>query len=195
MKYQIKNRGFTLIEVLVAIVILCIGLLGVVGMLAAALKSNKEARGQSLGVQYARELAEMIRGNKTVGNLTTANPYIGQFQVLSGGTSSLVAPNPSYCLAIGASAACADNSEVGRAELTEWLARVAADLPSARVDICWDSAPYDSNGIPQWGCTSTTGAPMVIKIGWNRAALNKTLTGTAAIDTASVPAVVLPVSP
>ena len=195
MKYSRHSRGFTLVEVLVAIVILCVGLLGVVGMLAAALKSNKEARVQSLGVQYARELAEMIRGNKTIGNLTSNNPYVGQFQVITGGASSLVAPTPSYCLSVNATTACASNTEVAQAELTEWLARVAADLPSARVDICWDSTPFDSNGIPQWACTAATGAPMVIKIGWNRTALDKTLTGSAAIDTATVPAVILPLSP
>src|SRR5664280_1123481 len=74
-----KDSGFSLVEVLVSIVVLSFGLLGMVGMQAAALQSNREARIQSTAVSLARELAELIRGNKAVGILTTSNPYVGSF--------------------------------------------------------------------------------------------------------------------
>lgn len=71
-----RAAGFSLIEVLVAIVLLSFGLLGMVGLQAAALQNNREARLQSAAVDLARELAEMMRGNKDVAALTSANPYL-----------------------------------------------------------------------------------------------------------------------
>ncbi|MBY0409356.1 MAG: type IV pilus modification protein PilV, partial [Burkholderiaceae bacterium] len=71
-------KGFTLIEVLVSIVVLSFGMLGMVGVQAFALQSNREARLQSQATNLARELAEMMRGNNQVGiqTATADNPYL-----------------------------------------------------------------------------------------------------------------------
>lgn len=163
------SSGFSLVEVLVAIVVLSFGLLGTVGLQAMALQNNREARLQSVAVNRARELAEMMRGNKAVALLSVANPYVGDF------TGSPLAPaNPSSCLNPGSS--CASPLVAAKAELTDWLARVDADLPGARVTICPDSAPYDSDGLPRWACAA--GAPtdvIVIKIGWSRSSTDSSL--------------------
>lgn len=180
--------GFSLVEVLVSIVVLSFGLLGMVGMQAAALKSNREARLQSSGVVLARELAEMIRGNKAVGVLTgTANPYLGSF------TSPLTATTPFYCLNVGTTA-CADATKVANAQMTEWLARVDAELPGARVAVCYDSAPFNANGIPQWTCGTAAGGVITVKIGWTRGSTNRSATGAAALDVASTPVIIFPVT-
>ncbi len=195
---EIGESGFTLIEVLVSIVVLSIGVLGMVGMQSAALKSNKEARLQSLGVQYAREFADMVRGNNQIGALQTSNPYIGQFQTGSGATTSLATANPDYCLSPYSASVCASNTEVAQAEVTDWLARAASDLPGARVDTCFDTAPFDANGKPQWACTAGTAAApglFTIKIGWTRSSLDKSAIGDAAYDRATTPAVVLSLQP
>ena len=70
--------GFTLVEVLVSIVVLSFGMLGIVGVQAFALQSNREARLQSHAVNLARELAEMMRGNNQIGIKSAAadNPYL-----------------------------------------------------------------------------------------------------------------------
>lgn len=185
--------GFSLVEVLVSIVVLSFGLLGMVGMQAAALKSNREARLQSSGVVLARELAEMIRGNKAVGVLTgTANPYLGTFN-----SAPLVASTPLYCLSVGTTA-CASATEVANAQMTEWLARVDAELPGARVAVCYDSAPFNANGIPQWACGTAAGGVITVKIGWTRGSTNRSAIGAAAFDIASTststPAVIFPVT-
>ena len=70
-------NGFSLIEVLISIIVLSFGLLGMVGMQSAALQANREARLQSSAAVLARELAEIIRGNKDIGILATGNPYVG----------------------------------------------------------------------------------------------------------------------
>ena len=187
--------GFSLIEVLVSIVVLSFGLLGMVGMQGAAIKANREARLQSSAVVLAREAADMIRGNKNIGVQTTtsANPYLGAFSN-PGGSTPLVPAAPSYCLNVGATA-CSTTTDVAKAQMTEWLARVDAELPGARVSICFDAAPYDANGLPQWACSVGTAGIVVIKIGWTRGSTNRAETGTNAFDRAAIPAIVLPVTP
>ncbi len=177
------EAGFTLIEVLVSIIILSFGLLGMVGLQAASLQANRDARLQSASVGYAREFAEMIRGNKAVALLATGNPYLGNF------SSPLVPTVPSYCLKIGST--CATPTDVASAELTEWLARVDAELPGAVVTICNDKTPYDVFGQPQWACTGAATDPIIVKIGWTR---KSTRTGDTVLKKADVPSVMLAVT-
>ena len=187
---RLSNRGFSLVEVLVSIIVLTFGLLGMVGMQAAALKSNREARLQSSAVVLARELAEMIRGNRVVGVLPAGtNPYVGNF---AAGTFTSTVGVPRYCLSVGL-AACTNVTETANAEMTEWLERVNAELPGARVEVCYDSAPFDADGLPRWNCAAGGGI-MVVKIGWTRGSTNKFLTGAAAFERATTPSVVFPVT-
>lgn len=181
--------GFSLVEVLISIVILSFGLLGMVGMQAAVLQSNRESRAQSAAVVLARELAEAIRGNKAEGiKLPADNPYIGSF------TSPMVATTPSYCLnvAVGTTA-CANPADIADAQMTEWLSRLDVELPGARADICFDSDPFDSSGKPRWACNDTGGI-LVIKIGWTRGSTDKSKSGSDALERATIPSVVLPVT-
>lgn len=184
-----RNTGFSLVEVLVSIVVLSFGLLGMVGMQAASLQSNREARVQSSAVLMARELAETIRGNKTEGiKLSPDNPYLGSF------SSPMSAITPSYCLDVATgTTACTANADIANAEMTEWLTRVDAELPGARVAICFDSAPFDSSGLPRWACTDTGGV-IVIKVGWTRGSTDRSKSGNAALERATIPSVVIPVT-
>lgn len=185
-----KASGFSLIEVLISVVVLSFGLLGMVGLQAAALQGNRDARLQSTAVSLARELAEMMRGNKDVALLAT-NPYTGDFN-----SNPLAAASPSYCLNVGSlPTACASSTAIANAQMTEWLARVSSELPSPRVEVCVDSAPYSTNGKPKWGCVASgAGATTVIKIGWTRASTDRTLTGTAALERADTPTLVFPIT-
>lgn len=193
-----STHGFTLIEVLVAIAILSFGMLGMVGIQAFALQANRDARIQAQAVVFARELAEMMRGNKAVAVLTaaTSNPYLGSF------SSPLALATPNYCLRVAnAATGCTSTTDIASSEMTDWLTRVDAALPGARVVVCYDSAPYDSNGLPQWTCTSPTGGSndiAVIKIGWTRTNTDRSQTGSNALltaaDTGSRPYIILPVT-
>jgi type IV pilus assembly protein PilV len=183
-----RADGFSLIEVLVSIVILSFGLLGMVGMQAASLQSNRDARLQSTAVVMARELAETIRGNRVEGVKQISNPYLGSF------SSPMVATTASYCLNVATgTTACTDTADIANAQMTEWLTRLDSELPGARVDICFDSAPFDSNGLPRWACDDT-GAVIVIKVGWTRGSTDRTKTGNDAFERATIPAVVFPVT-
>jgi type IV pilus assembly protein PilV len=188
-----KSAGFSMVEVLVSIIVLSFGLLGMVGLQAAALKGNREARLQSVAAELARELGEMMRGNKVVA-LTPSNPYLVN-------TSSPLTPGvANYCLNVSTNAGCADGDNLAQAQMTEWLKRVDTELPGAKVVVCQDSAPYDSNGLPNPWSTACSGSGdvYVIKIGWTRSSTNRAATAASATehvsDTGSRPGVVFPVT-
>ena len=191
-KFARKLAGFSLLEVLISIIILSFGLLGMVGLQAAAIQVNRDARVQSAAVNLARELAEMMRGNKDISLLTASNPYVGYFN-----TSPMAAATPAYCLNVATGTTpCADGTQIANAQMTEWLTRVDADLPSPVVRVCIDSAPFDASGIARWACDATgTGATTVIKIGWTRSVTDKTQQGAAALERATKPSIVFPVTP
>jgi type IV pilus assembly protein PilV len=78
-----SQHGFTLLEVLVAIVILSIGLLGLAGLQAVSLNNNQIAYYRSIASQQTYDMADRIRANLagvTAGNYDnlpardTANP-------------------------------------------------------------------------------------------------------------------------
>jgi type IV pilus assembly protein PilV len=58
-----KNKGFTLMEVLIALVILSIGLLGMAGMQLFSLKSSQSAYFQSQASYFANDILDKIRAN------------------------------------------------------------------------------------------------------------------------------------
>lgn len=57
--------GFTLLEVLVAIVVLSIGLLGLAGLQAAGLRNNQGAYLRTIATQQAYDMADRMRANPT----------------------------------------------------------------------------------------------------------------------------------
>ena len=58
-------KGFSLIEVLVAIVVLSIGLLGLAGLQTAGLKANNSANQRSLASAMANDILDRMRANQT----------------------------------------------------------------------------------------------------------------------------------
>ena len=177
--------GFSLIEVLVAIIVLSIGMLGAVGMQSTALKMNKESRNQAAAVVFARELGERMRGNHTVAIQTTAadNPYL--FDTTLSGTSS-VATFSVNCFTTG----CPILKDAAIWDVADWQARVQTTLPTPRVKVCFDQNPYDSAGNARWNCTND-GDLSVLKMGWTSSSTAGTLTFAAS---SGIPLVVLPLT-
>jgi type IV pilus assembly protein PilV len=192
-------HGFSMLEVLISIIVLSFGLLGMVGMQATALQSNKEARLQSSGVRMARELSELMRGNKNIGTKTASsdNPYLIDYS----SAADTIAAAPTNCLTgdCYSNAVPADAQlDLAKFEVQEWLTRLNNELPGVRVKVCFDTTPFDANGIPQWACTAG-GTVAVIKVGWTRGTTDRTKTGAAAFETVAgnsgaPPSVVLPVT-
>ena len=168
-KGQLSSRcagGFTLVEVLVAIVILSIGILGAVGMQLSAIRMNREVRYQATALSLAKELAEKMRGNKDIAILTSAgtsagqNPYL--LDTILTATSSLTAPGTN-CLTATCTA-----QQLALWDRYDWQLRTRDALPSPRIVVCMDNDPYDGSGQPKWAC-SNSGTVATLKLAWNRA--------------------------
>jgi len=180
------QRGFSLIEVLVSIVILSIGVLGAVGMQAASMQANKEVRYQAIAGSLARELAEKMRGNHVVALQTTvgANPYL--LNVTLDADTTPAAPGTN-CY----TASCTTGLAIAAWDIYEWQLRLKDALPSARVVVCMDASPFDAAGLPEWAC-SNSGNVAVLKLAWNRANTLGELEFTSSGST--LPLVVLPLT-
>ena len=154
------EAGFSLIEVLVAIIILSIGMLGAVGMQAAAMQSNKETRNQSVATSFARELADKMRGNSVVAIKSAAgdNPYL--IAETLEGTKAFVAPTEN-CF----TTACSSAAAVATWDMADWKNRVQNALPDPKIRVCFDKAPFAADGTAQWACTDD-GDITVLKMAW-----------------------------
>jgi type IV pilus assembly protein PilV len=190
MRQSIEQLGFSMIEVLVAIIILSIGMLGAVGMQAAALRSNKETRNQATATTFGRELAEKMRGNKTVAINTTAvnNPYL--FDVTLSATTVIAAPTTN-CFINGCNDPVTGPADLAKWDVADWQGRAQTALPTPRARVCFDKTPFDLNGIPQWTCTNN-GDIAVLKMGWTRSNTAGSLDFAAS---GAVPVLILPVTP
>ena len=71
-----KKAGFTLIEVLIAMIILAVGLLGLAGLQATSLRNNKSAYNRSVATQMAYDIADRMRANYTYAKKSTGNVYV-----------------------------------------------------------------------------------------------------------------------
>jgi len=101
-----NQSGFTLVEVLVALVILAIGLLGVAGLQNRSLSGNQGALYRSQAVLFANDIIERMRVNRV---------------------QSRVVPSP-YTIALGAAAA-GSVPDPAKADLDDWKAEIG-NLPA-----------------------------------------------------------------
>lgn len=180
------QRGFSLIEVLVALFVLSIGVLGAVGMQAAALKSNKEVRYQAIAGTFARELAEKMRGNHAVAIKTASasNPYL--INTITTPFAGTAPPNSDNCFLSG----CADGAVIAAWDMYDWQTRLGVALPTPKVVVCFDATPYTSAGLAQWAC-SNTGDTVVVKMSWTHSNTAGTLEFASA---ATEPLIILPLT-
>jgi len=129
-----KQSGFTLIEVLVAIVVLSLGLLGLAGLQAASLRNNQTAYYRGIATQQAYDMADRLRAN-------LAGVRAGNYNNLAG----LPGANPD-CFAAACSAA-----DMAISDQRQWNTVNAALLPNGTgTVVCEDGAAGA-------GCTAATG--------------------------------------
>lgn len=154
----IRIRGFTLMEVLVALVIISIGLLGIAAMQASAITSTHASQTESLVSIEARSLADAMQanpnywagGNFPTSAFTVAGPATGS----STGTvtdAGLGATVPSC-----ASTACTD-IQLAAYDVQTWGAQLNTQIPGATGHIlCTTAAPTACNITINWTQKAST---------------------------------------
>lgn len=106
-----RSQGFTLVEVLVALLILAIGLLGLAALQAQSLKFNHDALVRSEATLLAYELMDQMRANRANANLYAV-------------------PDPNG--ACDPTALNANGGATATMDLQCWFDNVAALLPAGR---------------------------------------------------------------
>lgn len=157
------EKGFSLIEVLVSMLVLAFGVIGAAGMQLAALRTSQQAGFQTVALQLASEMADKMRANDL--QMKQADE-ISQFLAVD--YKSATDGEPAFpgisCYSSGCNA-----TELAVFDIYEWKKRVRSALPGGRVLICRDSSPWDVGQRQlKWDCDGASGnsASIVIKIGW-----------------------------
>ena len=125
-----KNAGFTLIEVLIATLVLAAGLLGLAGLQATSLRNNLSAYNRSQATQLTYDIADRIRANPLVaGNYLTTS-------------AATCATNDTPCTACTSAATACTPPQVAVKDLFEWNNALANTLPSGAGAITLTGAVY-----------------------------------------------------
>lgn len=115
MRAHARQGGFTMVEVLVALVILAIGLLGIAALYLNSLQSGRTAIYRTQAVNLAADLADRIRSNRTA----------------QGAYASLFGDMPAEVAGCFNTGGCID-TDLAASDLARWKATLAQLLPNGQ---------------------------------------------------------------
>ncbi|HVL55464.1 MAG TPA: type IV pilus modification protein PilV [Burkholderiaceae bacterium] len=148
------QRGFSLLEAMIASLVIAVGLLGIARMQGVSLANTQSASQRSVAIARAYDLADRMRANQAA---VRAGDY-------------LRAPQDFGCRAVhydhrhAAPAACTP-AQLAQDDLADWAAALAAELPGAAWTLCIDGTPDD--GDPGAPACDGAGTSYTVKIWWN----------------------------
>ncbi len=145
-----RQAGFNLLEVMIALGVLALGLVGIAALLIQGMTTSAAATYNSVAVAHAQTGAEMMRANLSA---YTVSWFDG---TNTSGDSTPVQDCTGGC----------DKGQLATADWTAWRNQIAASLPDGRGYICTDATPDD--GQPGALACDGTGTN-VIKIFWRDA--------------------------
>ena len=165
------QRGFSLIEVLVSMLVIMFGLLGIAGMQMLAVNNTETARYNTMAAMFASNMAAKIQGNKAYWG-TPPNSVSVNGPTVTGGPASTSAD----CIAV----ACTD-PEMAYYDLKNWGQSL---LGSVNGTVASQGLPGGNGAI---ACSSVSSpAVCTLTISWTEKNIALT-TPTAAASAASGP--------
>lgn len=156
------DSGFTLIEVLVAVFVLAVGVMGAVAAQAVALRTRHESALMSHGVQMATSFADRMRANTAQMRMPDdANPYL---QLDYDGARDGAPASPAQHCHDGAP--CTSDA-MASFDIYELRRELRSAFPAPRVLVCRDAVMWsDEEDALSWDCSGGAADPVVIKLGW-----------------------------
>lgn len=169
-----KAAGFTLLEVLIAVVIVSVGLLGVASMQLNTLKTADGSKYRSVALTLAADMADRMRANLT-GSLGGMTPGGSAPTALATGVGynrpRTTRADPEYntpkptCRAGGCTP-----GDMALDDLAAWQRRIGESLPGGIGVVCIDSGsmgtPPTFNGTTLVNACDNQGSTFAIKILW-----------------------------
>ncbi len=137
------QAGFTMLEVLVAILVIAIGLLGMAGLQIQSLRQGQSAYQRSVATQLAYDMGDRMRGN-IAGVLANAYNRTGIGTDYS--TPVANCTTTAGCVA----------ADLAKNDAYEWQQLVQTLLPGGEAIICLDSEPDDGASAADHECNGTT---------------------------------------
>lgn len=125
---QVINKGFTLIEVLITLVIMAIGLLGLAGLQINSLRDNLSAEHRGKAAQLAYDMADRMRSNTDRNNLIGLDDYTN------------AAVEDTDCIIVPV-VGCTPTEQAGH-DLFEWERDIANSLPLGQGDVSVAAGVY-----------------------------------------------------
>lgn len=146
-----RQAGATLLEVLIAILVLSFGLLGMLGMITNGLKMTSSSNYRTIAAQQLTAMADMINANPSLITAYAALTNTATANCLkTTGCSTAQLPNNDYSLWLS--------------NLSTIVTNQAQMLPSGAGIVCLDDSPSDGNS-SDFHCSNT--GRLTVKICWN----------------------------
>jgi type IV pilus assembly protein PilV len=145
----VLHDGFTLVEVMVALVVVSIGLLGIAKMQALALSSTGTAKMRSLASIEAASLASTMRADRNYWSAIAANLTVNVSNtgsVSSAQDANLNAAPASHCTSV---ATPCTSAQIAAQDLSDWATTLIAVLPAGTAAI---QCNVDATGANPVGC-------------------------------------------
>jgi type IV pilus assembly protein PilV len=148
-RVRIKRRGvggYALLEALVAVVVASVGFIGAARLQTVGIKMNSSSQLRQKAVLLAYQMTDRIRANR-------------------GGAAAyhLVAPGAMACLT--APAGCT-SAQLAVADMTEWSADIAGQLPGGTGRVCVDSTAPAAGAL---AACDGLGEMIVVQVSWTDA--------------------------
>jgi type IV pilus assembly protein PilV len=159
----VRQRGMTMIEVLVSIVVFAFGLLGIAALMVVGIKSSYSSQQRSFATQLAYDIMDRTRSNNVGANNGNYN------QPATSASAAAYTTQQTTCVGATSSSTGCTSPLMAQNDLYEWELAVKAALGnSAAGIICLDSSgasgSYDGTTITP-ACDGL-GATYSVKIYW-----------------------------
>jgi type IV pilus assembly protein PilV len=137
-----RSRGFSLVEVMVAVIVICVGLLGIAKMQALSLSNTTTARLRSLAAIEAASLASAMHSNRQYW-ANTALPFnaaLSATGVITSSDAALAAQATATSLTACLGAQCAA-LPLAAFDLARWSNNMTGMLPNPTATISCPANP------------------------------------------------------
>jgi type IV pilus assembly protein PilV len=136
-RFSRSQRGFSLVEVLVALIVMSVGMLGIASLYVQSMQAGRTSMFRHSAVTLAGDVAERLRANPTAGAL-----YEG-------------AGADNGCIATGVTC---DETEMAAQDILVWQQQAAGSLPGGAVLVTYDGAVFPPSYTIQVGWNEPEGA-------------------------------------
>lgn len=168
MRIIVRQRGFTILEVLIALLVFSLGLLGMAGLLVISVKTNHSAYLRTQASFLAQSMGDRMRAN-------VPRVWTGDYDGTYTGTTGDADPCPSGTPCTRAQIATRDKSQ--------WETQLGDQLPNAQAVVaCTPDGSVSVTPNEQAAGAPYTGLCNIV-ISWSEATLDRARDGATADET------------